>query len=770
MRSERSTKSTKANRPSFAAACREPSAVAAKQPLVEGLLVAGTTCLLVATPLVPSESMVSEGTAAPLCLLWLLLGGAVAVHLLLSPGSRVLVGWTGIAALVFVAWHTASGLVAGLAGNGRQAINVTWQVICYALAALLVRQLFRSGEQARGLAVVFVALAAALSVQSLHEYFISKPADLAAFNADPEAVYQSLGVSSDAEKQMLRWRIESVEPLATFALTNSLAGFLAPWLVVLLGIGVSLVERRANGRSLGSVLALLILIACALLLTKSRTGYLAAGVGAVLVAVYGRSRGWRIDWKIPLAATGTLVLLGLGAVAAGGLDLEVLSEAPLSVLYRLQYWQATAAMIADYPLFGCGPGQFQEFYARYKLPQASETVADPHNLLLEIWSTAGTPALLAALAIGAALAWQLGARGKTHAVPESERTEPYGAGASRQPPLPTDGEIPRGWIYGGAALGFVLATLVRAAFGYSLQWEMWLLGLPAAALAVWLLDDFVRSGTMPAAVPASGLAALLVNLLAAGAFTFPGVMQSVCVLIPLVLVAGNGAAWSASLSRSQSGMLLAFALGLVVLFTQTGYFPVMRAAPLLAREGRPDQMADRWRAAAEADPWDPRPWRQLAELSAHRYALSGNPADREQFLAAAEQYRERNPRHFGQYQARGEWLLMVYSRSRQTDDRDQSIEALREAARWYPGRAIHHLRLAWVLKAAGKVDDARREVDIAAQLDEKNPHSEQKLAGQRLFTLDFEALPQVLAPELADLDAEQALQQLRTTLAQEPVR
>ena len=53
--------------------------------------------------------------------------------------------------------------------------------------------------------------------------------------------------------------------------------------------------------------------------------------------------------------------------------------------------RATAAMIADHTLLGCGPGNFQEHYARYKLPQASETVGDPHNFLLEIWATAGTP-------------------------------------------------------------------------------------------------------------------------------------------------------------------------------------------------------------------------------------------------------------------------------------------------------------------------------------------------------------------------------------------
>jgi hypothetical protein len=65
------------------------------------------------------------------------------------------------------------------------------------------------------------------------------------------------------------------------------------------------------------------------------------------------------------------------------------------------------AMIRDYPWTGCGPGNFQGSYTRYKLPEASEVVADPHNFLMEIWATAGTPAALALLAILGCVAWQL---------------------------------------------------------------------------------------------------------------------------------------------------------------------------------------------------------------------------------------------------------------------------------------------------------------------------------------------------------------------------
>src|SRR5687768_5897865 len=111
-------------------------------------------------------------------------------------------------------------------------------------------------------------------------------------------------------------------------------------------------------RSLIGLLAIALAIAGCLLLTKSRTAYLATAAGLALVALYGRPSGWRLDWKLPAALAGIMVVLGLAAVYFGGLDAQVLSESPKSVLYRLEYWQATAAMIADQPLFGCGPGNF----------------------------------------------------------------------------------------------------------------------------------------------------------------------------------------------------------------------------------------------------------------------------------------------------------------------------------------------------------------------------------------------------------------------------
>jgi hypothetical protein len=144
------------------------------------------------------------------------------------------------------------------------------------------------------------------------------------------------------ERTLFENRLESREPLATFALTNSLAAFLAPWLIVALGaLAASFAPHPARVRTLLTLgLAALFVVGC-LLLTKSRASFVAAGIGAMLVALYCRARGRSLPWQIPAAAGGLLVVVVLAAVFAGGLDLAVLRQAPQSVLYRLEYWQAT---------------------------------------------------------------------------------------------------------------------------------------------------------------------------------------------------------------------------------------------------------------------------------------------------------------------------------------------------------------------------------------------------------------------------------------------
>ena len=113
----------------------------------------------------------------------------------------------------------------------------------------------------------------------------------------------------------------------------------------------------------------------------------------------------RINWKLGAVAAVLLGVVVAGAILAGGVDVPILSEATRSFDYRLQYWRATLPMIAHFPLRGVGPGNFQDYYTQFKLPEASEEVGDPHNFVLEVWATAGTVAFLALVAVLAVVGW-----------------------------------------------------------------------------------------------------------------------------------------------------------------------------------------------------------------------------------------------------------------------------------------------------------------------------------------------------------------------------
>src|SRR6185369_621707 len=94
----------------------------------------------------------------------------------------------------------------------------------------------------------------------------------------------------------------------------------------------------------------------------------------------------------------TVVLAALVAAAAstGGLDRLVISESTKSLQYRFEYWTSTCQMLLDSPrnwLLGVGPGNFRQNYLQFKLARSSEEIADPHNLVLDVWANGGLLAL-----------------------------------------------------------------------------------------------------------------------------------------------------------------------------------------------------------------------------------------------------------------------------------------------------------------------------------------------------------------------------------------
>ncbi len=511
----------------------------------------GLTAVFVATPLIPSESPAS-GTGVMLLLLWLLLLVAWSVATLVWPQAGLRWGWVDSIVMLFLVLHTVSGLVAVSRGEARAAINLLWQWLGFGVCFFLARQLLSQPRESRAICAVFVSLAVGLSAFSDYEYAHLMPLRRAQYASHPDQSLRDAGLDfrpGSPERKLYEDRLNSTEPSATFALTNSLAGFLAPWLVLTLAVGMSGgTGRNQRGRTVATVVGIAGLIGFCLLLTKSRSACLATGLGVLLIGSQLWRGGRRIDWRVSLIGLAVLASLLAVAIAAGSFDWLVLSEAPKSVLYRLQYWRATLNMIADQPWFGCGPGNFQHYYPAYKLPEASETIADPHNFLMEIWATAGTPAMLAFAGIWLTLAWQLGRRrgvdGRDANVSDapltSSRAHSVTPSPASSPSPPADqAEARHGrsavWIYAGGVLGLLLAYPCGAASGFLPDVELLVIVLPSAVLAGVLLDRWVDGGQLLRWMLIVPLIVLYVNLLAAGGISFAGVAQTGWLLLALVL-------------------------------------------------------------------------------------------------------------------------------------------------------------------------------------------------------------------------------------------
>jgi O-antigen ligase len=742
-----------------------PAAVVFHADRLRPLLLGGLMTLCVARPLYPSESAAFDGDGVTIVMLWI----ALAVFWLLGtvgrPEFSVRFGWLDAAVLLLVGWHTVAALWATQHGSPRPAANMLWEWVGLGLCYLLARQFIATAREARAVAAVMVALAVALSGYGLYQCAYEMPQTRAKYRADPDRALRDAGYwfpPDSPERKSFADRLNNVEPSATFALTNSLAAFLAPWLVMLVGMGfgAGLTRRRWFG-----MLLCLIPIAVCLLMTKSRSGYIAAGVGLALVWLWRRERTVRVGWKTPAVILTVAAVLVAAVIAGGRLNGGLLGRAAKSFGYRLQYWQSSLHMIADHPLIGCGPGNFQSAYTHYKLPEASEEVADPHNFLLEIWATAGTPAALAFLAVLAGFAWAVargqgpGASGpgnegkaeggsrRAEETPDAGPPATYGSAppdqpsafriqpSSSNPQSPVPSPSRDAWLYVllGSGFGFLVSLPVGMLSAAPPGWAAVLLGLPLAAVAVVLMLGWIENGQMSRWLPAVGVVVLLVDLLAAGGIGFPGVAGTLWLLLALGLqgeqpralpVAG---AWAA----------LLVALALAVACYGTAYSPVLGCqGQLWLAEREPARAVEHLEAAAAADPWAAEPWRQLAAIWFEAWWRQPSEDAFRRFERTEAKSLELAPNAAPAWLAAGDWYYRASSQTHRGgatvagQTLDKAVAAYRHAVQLYPNIAVYRAKLAVACRAAGDRAAFRDEAEAALRLDEATPHADKKLPAE----------------------------------------
>jgi len=697
-----------------------------------------TAALLVATPLIPSEAA-PAGISVVLTLGWLLLLTGCLCSAAWRGDFQLHVGLADIALICFLLLHTLSALVALYSGQPRQTLNMLWHWLGLGCAYLLLRHLLRHPAERRAMTAAMLALAVCLSLHGYYQYFHSFPQTRRAYEADAERTLAQAGIVAppgSPQRANFENRLYSVEPLATFTLANSLAGFLAPWLLCAVGIAAwHWCDGALRFRLLTAAIVTAVPLTGCLLLTKSRTAWLASFLGLAAWLLFVREKSWRKGWKLGLGLLAVVGLLVAFAAATGGLDELVLTEALKSVSYRLEYWRSAAAMIRDYPWLGCGPGNFQQFYTAYKLPQASETIADPHNLVLEIWATAGTLTAVAFVAIFVGVAgrtWQ-SLHGDPHAL---ESSEALGEGVARD----SGGRI---WpIYAGALAGLPLGVMIGFVVGFvpeGRDWPVLLLGwMVVATLMLGMWHRWVRQGRLPLVVILAALVATLANLSAAGGISFAGVSMTLWLLTALLMNETPAAKEMWTIDRKTGIALAAAAAILLVLFLQTTFQPVLNLsvslaeAQMLLARGQLAAAEQACLAGTRIDSLSDDPWSLLAQVRQTQWLASRKHAEATGLQEAVNQRLARNRHSSVAQQEAGYLFLRAYRAAGRRQYLDQALDHFRRVVELYPSYNLGHAQLAWTLHLAGHEQEAARVAAEALRLDSVNPHSEQKLVRQQV--------------------------------------
>jgi len=185
-------------------------------------------------------------------------------------------------------------------------------------------------------------------------------------------------------------------PTATLGNANEFGILLA--MVLPLAVYETIAARTWATRVIGGSATLVFLLA--ITLSLSRSAWLGASAGTLLVVTRSLQRRWRIAMIIALAL-GVLTVAGVTASRAGSsssiVSAVVSRLATLgdptggSAASRLHIWSDTARVIAARPLAGWGPDSFGLVYPRYQSGNwtPGTTIDEAHSEVLQVAATQG---------------------------------------------------------------------------------------------------------------------------------------------------------------------------------------------------------------------------------------------------------------------------------------------------------------------------------------------------------------------------------------------
>ncbi|KAA5539304.1 O-antigen ligase family protein [Roseiconus nitratireducens] len=597
------------------------------------------------------------------------------------------------------AWMMFAALATCPPGNLREATNEAWFWVAGAGVLTSARRLLTDRPSQMVMVSLLFAVAAGMAVHALHQQWISLPATRAAYLADPDAVLRSAGIDAPpgtARRMVFANRLLDGGPTGTFALANSLAAILLVAVLVPAGVLWRWRHRHRHPAVTIGFGALLLLAVAALIATRSRSAILASLIALAWLWMPSGVSGQGADRrrkaglvKLSLGVVGIAAAFVVGVLLFG--DEEWMSAAPASLEFRLRYWKSTLALLAEHPWLGAGPGGFQSMYLRYRLPIASETIADPHNFVFETLASGGWIAGV----LLAALVWAIVRAARHEATSPQPATEvdlaAVDSAAASSVTQVKDGSR---WMASGAGVALLLVWLLVAASGQLQDFQAAVFGIPVAIAAGYLLhhesqrmnqsqwSDTQAKLEIRKLVSAI-LLAIMIHLTVSGGWTVPGVALAVWISASMLChvdgVTGRPGVASQALGRRQAsrlalgGLVVGGALLLTLRLVSIGPAQSSSLAQQHAEDAvrrglglRAERESER---AVQADPWGVASPLWRSELFRSRLVGQGDrPADRREWLEAMETAVRRAGDNPLIERAAGEQSLHLYQRYGREED------------------------------------------------------------------------------------------------------
>ncbi len=717
---------------------------------------------------------VAEGMTTWLVLGFTLLGSFWGIYQILFPTVRFYRQWPAFLLSLSVGAMLVTVFGNSDHGDFRATVNSWWQWVAFAVGFLLINQLFHTQRVARGIIAVMVAIAVALSCIGIYDSLVKIPELRSEYFAGSErqrvAMLQNAGISDTRVGSPGRYhfesRIQSPEPYVTFALTNSLAGFLAPWFTLLLLTTLTPGQQLMRKKEIPKLLVLIGIVAFCMVLTKSRSACCAVALSVLIAGAFLKS--YRT-----VAIKAILVLGGIGGVVfvlgllTHRLDTKILTEAVKSLSFRMEYWESSTAMATDNFWMGVGPGNFRDHYTLYKKVAASESIADPHNWPLEIITNFGIFVFLLICGVFATAYHrftvlihqtcksEVNARQFTNRFPDLSANKIYLAGGA------------------GCLLGLLIDQLSYALIPLSVFY----VALPVFVIVLFLMQGWVDRGVLNRSHLLVAFVCWLLNLMVAGGISYPGVAFSGWLLLGLAI-----SSWRVPfkpgehvlMPKSQRWTILAIMVFLPLLAFVTSHRPVTASdyhlmnARFYLSQNQSNPAAKHLQQAIGDDPYG---------IDAHilyanvLFMKLGQSADEElmsEYQTLVSQTLMLNTKSQMNFELFSQQALLLYQHYQLPDALDRALAYAKHELELYPENPYIWARLAVCQYYEGQLNEMEASIERALRLDAENPHLEFKLSNRRLLETDFAGWKgRRVYFEKIDESVEQCLDHLRSKTKQQ---